>query len=516
MARQLSPAYRTRRPTETVLYRVLDEHLGRFIDEVEAADRPLPMFVRRELEGFLSCGRLEFGFVRQFCAACSFERLIGLPCAGRGFCPSCLGRRMVEGAARLVDQILPDVPVRQWVLSLPPPLRFALAYDNPLCSTVLSLSIREIFRWLKWTAKRELGLSSVEQAECGSVTAIHRVGSYANLNTHFHAGVLDGVWVSWSEHDELTFHALPAPTRADLTDISRRVYRRTRALFISLGRDWEQPEQMDEQVADLQEPLLLDCAQASLRGVGLLGEQAGQLLLPHEDFACLAIPPDMKDREQTGGFDLQATRRVSRGDRAGLERMCRYILHPPLSHDRLQLTDAGRVRLRFSRPWRNGVDAMELEPLNFIARLVPFVPAPGTHQLRYHGVLAARSKLRAKIVAPRQPDGSQQLLFSATGKPTRAARHDAPTSTSSRLPKLQRMNWARLLKRMADYDMDTCPECGAQLRMLSAVLDPAKVHRDLAARGLLDPIPELARSPSRGPPTQLVLDLESHRAQQVA
>jgi len=174
------------------------------------------------------------------------------------------------------------------------------------------------------------------------------------------------------------------------------------------------------------------------------------------------------------------------------------------------------VRLRFSRPWRNGTEAMTLEPPNFIARLVPFVPAPGTHQLRYHGVLAARSKLRAKIVAARQPDGSQQLLFSSNGKPTRAARHDTPTSTSSRLPKLQRMNWARLLKRMADYDMDTCPECGAQLRMLSAVLDPAKVHRDLAGRGLLDPIPELARSPSRGPPTQLVLDLESHRAQQVA
>ncbi len=89
---------------------------------------------------------------------------------------------------------------------------------------------------------------------------------------------------------------MPAPTRADLIDISRRVYRRTRALFISLGRDWEQPEQMDE-LADLQEPLLLDCAQASLRGVGLLGDQAGQLLLPHGDFARLAIPPDMKDRE---------------------------------------------------------------------------------------------------------------------------------------------------------------------------------------------------------------------------
>ena len=89
---------------------------------------------------------------------------------------------MVEGAAQLVDHILPDVPVRQWVLTLPPPLRFALAYDNALCSTVLSLWLCEVFRFLKWTAKRELGLASVEHAHSGSVTAIHRVGSYANLN----------------------------------------------------------------------------------------------------------------------------------------------------------------------------------------------------------------------------------------------------------------------------------------------------------------------------------------------
>ena len=51
VARQLSPKYRPRDPTQTVLYQVLDQHLASFIAEVEAADRPLPEFVRRELEG---------------------------------------------------------------------------------------------------------------------------------------------------------------------------------------------------------------------------------------------------------------------------------------------------------------------------------------------------------------------------------------------------------------------------------------------------------------------------------
>jgi hypothetical protein len=60
--------------------------------------------------------------------------LVALSCKGRGFCPSCAGRRMADTAARLVDSVLPDVPVRQWVLSTPFALRFRLACDAALTS----------------------------------------------------------------------------------------------------------------------------------------------------------------------------------------------------------------------------------------------------------------------------------------------------------------------------------------------------------------------------------------------
>lgn len=39
---------------------------------------------------------------------------------------------MSDTAAHLVDRVLPEVPVRQWVLSLPFTLRYSLAYDAPL------------------------------------------------------------------------------------------------------------------------------------------------------------------------------------------------------------------------------------------------------------------------------------------------------------------------------------------------------------------------------------------------
>jgi hypothetical protein len=39
---------------------------------------------------------------------------------------------MTEFAARLVDEVLPRVPVRQWVLSVPYRLRYLLAWDHAL------------------------------------------------------------------------------------------------------------------------------------------------------------------------------------------------------------------------------------------------------------------------------------------------------------------------------------------------------------------------------------------------
>jgi hypothetical protein len=44
---------------------------------------------------------------------------------------------MADTAAHLVDRVFPEVPVRQFVLSLPFALRYRLASDQALCSELL-------------------------------------------------------------------------------------------------------------------------------------------------------------------------------------------------------------------------------------------------------------------------------------------------------------------------------------------------------------------------------------------
>ncbi|MBW2255766.1 MAG: transposase zinc-binding domain-containing protein, partial [Deltaproteobacteria bacterium] len=97
-------------------------HLETFLADAAAAGRTVPAFVRRALWDYLDCGIVERGFALLRCPDCHLVRTVPFSCKNRGFCPSCLGRRMCQTAAHLVDQVLPHVPVRQWVLSLPIPL----------------------------------------------------------------------------------------------------------------------------------------------------------------------------------------------------------------------------------------------------------------------------------------------------------------------------------------------------------------------------------------------------------
>jgi hypothetical protein len=88
--------------------------------------------------------RKPHGFARIRCDACAAERLVAFSCKGRGACPSCNARRMVEVAAHLTDQVLPPLPVRQWVLSLPKRIRPFLPHDPRLAGDVLRVLLRGI------------------------------------------------------------------------------------------------------------------------------------------------------------------------------------------------------------------------------------------------------------------------------------------------------------------------------------------------------------------------------------
>jgi hypothetical protein len=193
-AEQPLAGYRRREPERTVLYELVAQHAQTMLAEVRAADpdgRGLPRHVERELDAYLRYGILAHSFARVRCQACSDELLVSFSCKRRGVCPSCTARRMADTAAHLVSDVLPAAPNRQWVLSVPKPLRLRLARDLAWASWVGSLIVRAIGAWQRRGARARC----IPAPRTGAITFAQRFDGLVNLNVHFHLLVPDGVFV---------------------------------------------------------------------------------------------------------------------------------------------------------------------------------------------------------------------------------------------------------------------------------------------------------------------------------
>ncbi len=403
--------YQPREPPHTVLWQCVQEHLPAFLAEVAESERSLPGFVKKELEAFLACGRAELGFSRVACAGCGFERLVPWSCKGRGVCPSCVSRRMSDTAAHLVDHVLPRVPVRQWVLSVPPPLRYVMAWDTELCAAVVRIFMRAVRRHLVGVAHREVVVARRGDADFGAVCMVQRWGGSGNLNVHVHALVADGVFVAESESEpqlqpesqmRASFRALAAPETAEVQAVAWETCERVVALLRKRGQ-WLDASPEDDRFA-AEQPLLAQLYGASISGTLVLGPKAGQRQM------CLygATARPSEDGEPSGGgggsggtkvknaygFDVHAGVRVSADDRAGLERLARYVTRPPLSKRRLMRQEDGRYRIALKAPWRDGTTHLVLDGPELVGWLAALVPPPRFHLTRYFGAFAPRSKLR--------------------------------------------------------------------------------------------------------------------------
>jgi hypothetical protein len=481
----LDRAYERRRPQETILYRTLQAGLETLVVRARERERPLPRFVEREFRSFLSCGILAQGFLRVHCDDCGHDRLVAFSCKGRGFCPSCGGRRMADTAAHLVDRVIPEVPVRQWVLTVPFALRYRMAYDASLTTAVLREFVRAVFASLR---KRARGRGPSRRRRAGAITFIQRFGDALNLNVHFHTLVLDGIYERYGEPG-MRFRALPPPTDAEVAEVVARIARRVERVLARRGLGPEPPE-LDPLVDD--QPLLAGLAAASVRGLAGSGRQLTRRG-DRVDAEHLSDPTGSRCAA-AGGFSLHANVAVPARDRKRLERLARYMARPPLATDRLEEMPDGRLLYRLRHVWRDGTAEIVFSPEELLQRLVPLVPAPGAHLVRYHGVLAPCASWRDRVVPGFL---SRNLVGRAPCEgprpPTSGSDADGPDDHESRPEPAvpgRRYAWADLMRRVFALDVLACPECGGRLRILAAI------HPPDTTRAILDCL----RVPSRPPP----------------
>jgi len=281
--------YRPRRPAATVLHRAVREHLETFLAQARQADfsdpetRPLRPAVERALREYLRCGIPAYGFARVKCTACEQEYLLSFSCKTFDLCPSCGTRRMVETAAHLVDDVLPRVPFRQWVLSTPKRVRWFLKREPKVVDGILRVFLRAVE-----TAVRHASRDSPREARFGAVAFVHRFGSYLNPHVHYHVLVTDGVFAADPQDPEAAvFH--PA------VDLDKSTVARVRDQVRRRGLRW----------------------------------------LVRHGYLDAAAAREMLTWEHGGGWSVDGSVHLAGWDRQGLERLVRYCARPPFSQERL-------------------------------------------------------------------------------------------------------------------------------------------------------------------------------------
>jgi hypothetical protein len=401
--------------------------------------RQLPDFVEREVSDYLACGDPEQGFAWLTC-----DVLLR-----RG------SRRMEVVADAWLEQILPRVAHRQWVLTLPWKRRGLLVYKPELVGGLLGVVIDVLSRWYR----RE-----VPQGKTGAVTAIHRFDSALRHNLHFHILMPDGAWVR--DGDRGLVFRRSRPTTGDVVDLVEQISLACEGWLTAQGYA---PEEEEEPLLDDDDTLALFQA-ASLQDLHAVGPRAGRRVRPPAPAG-----PQRQLPAWCGAFDgynLHAGVVIPARDRAGLGRLARYMLRPPLVGPRVERQPDGSVVLTLKRPWANGTTSLRFAPAELVARLIALIPPFREHQVRYHGVFAPNASWRKEIVP----------------RPATEAEPDQRLSKAPPRVRISGPSWSDLLKRCFDVDGWACVLCGGRMRLRAIVIGPPATTRVLS--GLR----------SRGPP----------------
>jgi hypothetical protein len=155
---------------------------------------------------------------------------------------------------------------------------------------------------------------------------------------------------------------------------------------------------------------------------------------------------------------------VEATDRDQLERLCRYVIRPPLAAGRLQILDAEQVVFSLKSVWSDGTYQIVLSPEELLEKLAALVPPPRLNLVRYHGVLAPNAADRAQIVPGPKEAVEAAAAGTSEGEPTPAQRR-------------HRLAGAVLLARVFQFDVTECPACGGRMKIVAAVTSPRPLYR---------------------------------------
>ena len=424
---------------------------------------PLHPRTRTLLERFLRCGDLHFGFLRLRCdnPHCRHkgERLVPFSCKTRHLCPSCSQRRALQWAERMVQEVLPVVPYRQLVFTIPIALRRPFLFERSLYGHLCRIAYTSTRDYLRQHA------GAFHGGRMATPAMIVSPQSHGDLLTHHpHAHSIcslglfrpDGVYLPM---DDLELSGLEALFRE-------------RFVSLMLRRGKLRPETLERMRS-----------------------------WPHS------------------GFHVDFSRRIESEDRTGLQGLLSYMERAPVSLKRLTYRDDSMVHYQGTKfhP-RLNTDHQILSPVEFLAHLTHHVLLRYEVSSRCYGAVSTTSRRRLGWMRdpPVHEPPPQSLSPSGFGTqidppsprlvPSDLSSPLAPTAPpqqeDSEFVGGRRRAWAKLIAQVWLEDPSLCACCHKPMKIVAAISSPHHddvIERILRHLNLWDP-PWLRQRKARGPP----------------
>jgi hypothetical protein len=439
-------------PGDAFLRDVIKRRFPAYLDELAAEGCKLPDFVVREFELALACGDFKTFHATFACQECPHQWKICLRCKRRGWCPACMVLRQNDRTRFLQERIIGNTPIRQYVLTLPPPLRMVLAFRPDLVSKVLRQFLKIVFAYLSKAAKKLLRARGeqfrsvrVGHLRPGAVTAIQRFATDISLNLHFHSLVTNGVFVKVSADEAPWFLELPEPSSDDIASLASKICRWTCDLLEGEGL-WQPVHEASESSLDIVAGYFNDRARGWVfyRYCGVASDQETDRPV---------------GRDGIYAFDVYARESIRGGDHKNLRRLIRYVLSPPFTAKQLRPdpTSADHALIDLKRPMRDGTVTLRLTIRQLIERLVWATPRPNAHLLRFHGVYASHAALR-EVVTPEPPP-----------------KYIPPTATEETPEDYEA--WGEFHSHSFRENRGRCPMCGGKPKLIALKTDRIMYRR---------------------------------------
>jgi predicted RNA-binding Zn-ribbon protein involved in translation (DUF1610 family) len=376
--------------------------------------------IQRAAEAFNLCGDWQEGIARIRCGDCGYDFFVPFSCKSFFLCPSCGQKRTLLLGEYLSEDLLLQLPHRQFVWTIPKCLRVFLKHDRELHAELSRLMFSLLSSYFSEAAGQTI--------TAGMVSSLQTFGEYASWNPHWHTIVLEGGFDRWD-----------------------------RFVFIPLGSS-----------DGLKESWRVRVAEFFVRQKLINSEFAKNML-----------------SWKHSGFSIESGTRIY-NDKAR-ESLSQYIVRAPVSLKKLSY-DSETDTITWKAPKKGHFKGKEqyFSGLDFIARLTLHIPPKGKHLVRRYGIYSSRSRgtwKRRPALALRAAEGwygREDIDETETTEPPEEINVSA---------RAWRKAWVRLLAKVYEIDIFSCPKCGGRMSIIAVIRD----HESI--REIIDCINKKGRGP---------------------